>query len=398
MALNLADLKESNEFLNVLLDNINSAVLIIDDDLRIRQFNESLVKIFGKNGQKVAGEKCGEALGCVFAEVENVSCGNTSHCERCRLRKAVLKTFRSKRSLDRQMLARKFYVDTVPVLKFLEYTTRYIRFGGQEFTLVIMDDVTEKETGKQALIRKQKQIELDLRSAEGIQRTLLPSADLEFDRIEAAWQFLPCARIGGDIFNILSLGEGRTACYMMDASGHGVHSALVAVSVSHLLDPVSSRLPLASPSSVCRELDAQFPLERFNSFFSVIYMIFDPRAGTLSWCNAGHPPAVIVRRSGEIELLKASGPIIGLGGMLPHVETTRRIGAGDRVFLYTDGLIERRNRQGVLFGLEGLLAGIEKTREKPLSDVLSELVRIAMEYGEETDPADDISILGLEIK
>ena len=98
------------------------------------------------------------------------------------------------------------------------------------------------------------------------------------------------------------------ACFMMDASGHGVHSALVSVSVSQLLQPGSTTLPLDSPAAVCEELDRQFPLERFNTFFSMIYIVLDLKARTLRWCNAGHPPGALRRSGGEVELLDATGP------------------------------------------------------------------------------------------
>ncbi|MHC1728336.1 MAG: PP2C family protein-serine/threonine phosphatase [Syntrophobacteraceae bacterium] len=259
-------------------------------------------------------------------------------------------------------------------------------------------NLTDREIQKQELIRKQKQIELDLKAAASIQRTLLPSQLPDFHQVDAAWEFLPCATIGGDIFNLLPLGGGRMGCYMMDVSGHGVHSALVTVSVSQLLQPGSSTLPLDSPAAVCEELDRRFPLERFNTFFSMIYIVFDLEAGTLCWCNAGHPPAVLLRTRGELELLDAGSPIIGLGGILPFTENKKQVNAGDRIFLCTDGLIERRNQNGDLFGVEGFLAGIGKAGSEPLATSVSLLVRAAMDFGEGIAVADDISLLGLEIK
>lgn len=398
MSLKLKDLRESNEFLNVLLDNIASAVMIVDNDFRIRQFNDALTRIFGKEGREYTGEACGDALGCIFAAKEKAPCGKTSQCHKCQLRKNLAKTFSQRSSCRRKMLARSFYLNEVPVQKFIEFSTRYISFNGQEFALLIMDDITERELQKQELIRKQKQIELDLKAAASIQRTLLPSRQADFHHVYAVWEFLPCSTIGGDIFNLLQLGKGRMACFMMDASGHGVHSALVSVSVSQLLQPGSTTLPLDSPAAVCEELDRQFPLERFNTFFSMIYIVLDLKARTLRWCNAGHPPGALRRSGGEVELLDATGPIIGLGGMLPFMEKSKRIKAGERIFLCTDGLIERRNQAGDLFGVKGFLAGIETTGGGQLAATLSTLIRTALDFGEGTAVSDDISLLALEIR
>jgi phosphoserine phosphatase RsbU/P len=397
MSLSTGSLRESNEFLNVLLDNIRSAVLVVDQEFRIRQFNNALGKIFGKEHGNVEGEVCGEALGCSFTLLEKKPCGQTSRCHKCQLRHSILRTFELRHSGKRKKLSRQFFSGDTPVLKHLEYFTRFIRFAEQEFTLVIMDDITERELRKQELVHKQKQLDLDLQAAAGIQQSLLPARASVIEHLEAAWQFLPCSRIGGDIFNLFALGGNRTGCYMMDASGHGVHSALVAVSVSQLLQPSSSRLPLGSPAAVCRELDNQYPMERFNTFFSMIYMVIDSEAGVLSWCNAGHPPAVLVRSTGKMEILEAGSPIIGLGGLLPFREGRKEIGAGDRIFLYTDGLIERRNREGELYGLKRLLARIESTPNIPLGEALAGLLESAIEFGDGAAPADDISLLGLEL-
>ncbi len=131
----------------------------------------------------------------------------------------------------------------------------------------------------------------------------MPPRELRFEHLEIAWQFLPCRRVGGDIFNIIPIGDESIGCYIMDASGHGVHSALAAVSILLLLHPATSSLALSSPSAVFQELDRPYPLERFNTFFSMIYMVLEFESGTFEWCNAGHPPAVLIRKDGSFELL-----------------------------------------------------------------------------------------------
>ncbi len=400
MAFDIRDLKESNAFLNVLLDNINSAVLILDPDYRIRQFNTALKSVFGKSSGEVAGKLGGEALGCAFSVNEKTSCGLTSKCGACKLRNSAIETLRTKQAGRRKKMAREFIIRGMPVLKFLEFSTRFIEFGGQEFALLIIDDITAEENRKIELMRKRRQLDSDLKAAGGIQKSLLPSStdDLNCNCVETAWWFQPCSHIGGDIFNLFELADGRLGCYMMDVSGHGVSSALVSVAVSRLLPPSSNRLPLGSPALVCEQLDRQYAKDRFNGFISMIYMVLDPAARTVCWCNAGHPPAVLARSAGDLEVLAAGCPIIGLGGMLPFREDVKEIGAGDRILLYTDGLIERRNASGSFWGLEGLLAAVREAGGQPLDRCLSDIVARVMDFGAGAPQADDISLLGLEIK
>ena len=84
---------------------------------------------------------------------------------------------------------------------------------------------------------KQQQIDGDLEAAAGIQESLLPQDIPNLDTLEVSWRFMPCDRIGGDIFNMIRLDEFHWGIYMVDVSGHGVPSALVTVSVSQMLQP-----------------------------------------------------------------------------------------------------------------------------------------------------------------
>jgi sigma-B regulation protein RsbU (phosphoserine phosphatase) len=87
------------------------------------------------------------------------------------------------------------------------------------------------------LLKKQKQIDEDLKAAAAIQGCLLPAGCPKVEFLDAAWKFMPCERIGGDIFNLFQLDEKHWAIYMVDVSGHGVPSAMVSVSVSQMMQP-----------------------------------------------------------------------------------------------------------------------------------------------------------------
>ena len=86
----LKNLKESNEFLNLLLDNINSAVLIADENLQIHQFNDSFLNLFDTAAVCTLESGFGETSGCVNAVLENKPCGETSHCADCILRHSLI--------------------------------------------------------------------------------------------------------------------------------------------------------------------------------------------------------------------------------------------------------------------------------------------------------------------
>ena len=170
-----------------------------------------------------------------------------------------------------------------------------------------------------------------------------------------AWKFQPCEQIGGDIFNMMRLDPSHYAFYILDVSGHGVPSALVTVSVSQMLRPDSGTVirraganadghEIVPPSEVLARLDREYPMERFDKFFSIVYMIVDVRDGTAHYSSAGHPPPLLVGADGGFARLDKGGPIIGQGSGLPFEEGRQPLKPGDRIILTTDGVTRASQR------------------------------------------------------
>ncbi|MFA9372505.1 MAG: ATP-binding protein [Labilibaculum antarcticum] len=151
MSINLKNLKESNEFLNILFDNITSALFILDKNARVENMNESFSLLFQKREETIVGNLCGNALGCKFAVEENALCGETSHCKNCILKKDILQTMSEKVPTNKRKLSRDFYSDIQKETKHFLYSTRYIQYYGKEYILVIVDDHTELESHKKKL-------------------------------------------------------------------------------------------------------------------------------------------------------------------------------------------------------------------------------------------------------
>jgi sigma-B regulation protein RsbU (phosphoserine phosphatase) len=284
--------------------------------------------------------------------------------------------------------------------------------------LVMKYAVAEKEVyrlnGK--LLIKQQRIEEDMAAAAEIQKSLLPRAPASSQHFEVAWAFEPCAHVAGDLFNLMQLDEDRWAFYALDVSGHGVPAAMVAVSVYQSLLPHASfvrradpRLErgyaLRSPGEVLQALDIEYPFERFSNFFTLVYMILDTSARTLTYSNAGHPHPVILRRNGGLELLKRGGPFIGLRSIRPaeekeklFIEETVPLEPGDRLFIYTDGLIEYHNPEGLLYGRGRFMSLLQEPGRKSVSEIIAALEAALKEFGRGAAPADDVTLVGIEVR
>jgi sigma-B regulation protein RsbU (phosphoserine phosphatase) len=261
----------------------------------------------------------------------------------------------------------------------------------------------------QELVRKQALIEEDLRAAAGIQQSLLPPGPPDLDLIDVAWRFLPCQRIGGDIFNMLRLDEDHWCLYMLDVSGHGVPSALVAVSVSQMMHlPIgflkkkSIESPpdyrITSPAEVLSTLDQEYPIERFEKFFTMSYIVLNTKDGSIRYSNAAHPAPIVLRSSGALELLDKGGTIIGMGGVMPFDEGEGQLRFGDKLFMYTDGIVEYEDRSGAFYGEDRFYQDLLRLKDKRISHIIDGIVASMMDFGKSNEPRDDITLFGLEFR
>lgn len=258
------------------------------------------------------------------------------------------------------------------------------------------------------LRRQQALIDEDLKAAAMIQRSLVPASAPALDAVDLAWRFLPCDRIGGDVFNVVPVGPHHLALYVIDVSGHGVPAAMVTVSLSQSLSPQAGNLcttrggtvtPLA-PAEVLRRLDREYPIERFDKFCTVAYALLDQRDGHVRYAVAGHPPPLIQRADGAIESLDCAGPIIGLGSGPAFEDDERVLAVGDRLLFYTDGIVEYATGDGELFGDERLRRAVAESRADSLDGacarVLTALERFAGPVAVAAD--DDITLLAMEYR
>lgn len=285
--------------------------------------------------------------------------------------------------------------------------------------LVIKYSESEKKLKflNQELIKKQDRIELDLSAAAEIQKSLLPKDIYSVgDDIGIAWKFRPCDKIGGDIFNIIPLNDENWAFYMIDVAGHGVQAAMIAVTVYQYLQHqdgigisgTMESIPeqkIRQPAKMLEFLDREYPFERFNSFFTINYVILNTTTGTLTASNAGHPPPLILRKDGRLIPLKKGGRPIGTIDLrisedepIIFLEEHEQLQPGDKLVFYTDGVTEYQNEKNEFYGIERFCRNLMRLKDRPVSELINLSFKSLIEFGHNTKPQDDISLLGLELR
>ncbi|MBN2529024.1 MAG: SpoIIE family protein phosphatase [Deltaproteobacteria bacterium] len=222
------------------------------------------------------------------------------------------------------------------------------------------------------------------------------------------WMFKPAAYIGGDLFNVFALDEVRTSIFSIDVSGHGVASALFAVTLSNMLRPwgtsVSARGPgnkygienLTSPATVAAVLNERFQLKPpADLYFTMFYGVYNHAEETLKWVRAGHPTPILI--SGDkTEILETGDPPIGFLTDYEFTEFESTMKTGDRLFLYTDGIIDVTNPTFMPFGAERLQKKLVSLNGEPLDNALRLFEEHIIAYRGGDEFEDDLSLLGVE--
>jgi phosphoserine phosphatase RsbU/P len=250
----------------------------------------------------------------------------------------------------------------------------------------------------------------DLDAAARVQRALLPAAPPDQEGVRFAWVYRPCDVLAGDILNYFRLGPRHLGLYILDVSGHGVASALLSVTVSRFLSPMTGPAslilrateggdagPIVPPAEVARELNRRFCWDpATEQYFTMIYGVLDLERGEFSYVCAGHPGLVHLPRVGAPTVLAGSGLPIGVGED-DFEEHRLALGPGDRLYLYSDGIIEAIGDRDQLFGRERLLQTLETGRGLPLSDSLAALIGAVEAWIGGAPLADDVSALAVEV-
>ncbi|MGO8745791.1 MAG: PP2C family protein-serine/threonine phosphatase [Thermoguttaceae bacterium] len=250
----------------------------------------------------------------------------------------------------------------------------------------------------------------DLKAAAKIQETFLPHEETRVAGLAFAWIYRPCDELGGDGLNVIPLGERRVGLYILDVSGHGVASALLSVTLSRVLSPppepssilvrdgnVPDRPDITPPAEVADRLNRLFPFDAaIGQFTTMLYGVLDAVTGEFRYVSAGHP--------GPVHLPAGAGPVILEGQGLPiglaedaYEERSVRLAAGDRLYLYSDGVPEAMDPVGEQFGYARLRQAIGRVRFEPLQEGVAALLKEVERWRGAASAQDDITILAVEV-
>lgn len=232
----------------------------------------------------------------------------------------------------------------------------------QEYTESLEQKVQERTKeladANEVLRRQKAEMDRNLRMAQKIQLNLIPSELTYPKREELNFSSLYSAMdaIGGDIFDIIRTGRNSFGLLMADVSGHGIPAALVTTMVKVSFNTHAQTFGV-KPSDVCYRVNQDISKllgNDYSHYLTAFFGIINLEQNKFEWANCGHHPAILVR-DGMVIRLGNPGPFIGFIESPQFQDESIELEKGDRIILFTDGIVEARNEKGEMFDIQRLL-------------------------------------------
>lgn len=203
---------------------------------------------------------------------------------------------------------------------------------------------------------------------------------------------LEVALLGGDLYDVIEFRDGRIGIVIADVSGKGLEAAVFTAMSKYTLRAFASEDP--SPGATLhRTNNSLMRVGEEWGFVTLAYSLLDPQTGTITAVNAGHPPCIIVRASGETVELRHPAHSLPLGIMndTNYGECGETLNPGDVFVGYTDGVVEARHN-GELYEIDRLAALVRESRHLSADEIAHAIYESVLEYSRGS-MQDDVAVV-----
>ncbi len=247
-------LKTSNNFINSILQNLNSTLFVIDSNHKLIGFNDNNHLLFTDTENDLIGHLYGNTCDCSNALKYNSICGTTPKCGSCSIRKTIVSCFTTKESKRNIPIDHSFVRNNTTDKKNLMFSTKLISHNGEDLVLIIVDDITDLENQKKEIIQSKNQIIGSIEYAKRIQQAILPMKN-KLNRIlgEHFLIYKPRDIVSGDFYFVADVGDWKISL-VADCTGHGVPGAFMSLLSITYLREIIEKNKITRPDIILNEL------------------------------------------------------------------------------------------------------------------------------------------------
>lgn len=246
---------------------------------------------------------------------------------------------------------------------------------------------------REELLLKQR-IDEELRTAYVVQSRILPAEAPVVPGYVLAGLNRPARMVSGDYYDFVVRPDGRVYFVIADVSGKGITAALLMSSLAMAFNIYAAQDP--APSELVAKLNGILaPRLGPAKFVTLFAGLIDPTTpGEIHFANAGHLPPLIFNASGVIEA-GDTDIVMGVFANSEYRDQTLRLGAGDSLVLFTDGVVEAENSTGDLLGSEGIAKALRGRRFGSADEIVAAVDMAVSSFLSGAEQHDDVTILAI---
>jgi sigma-B regulation protein RsbU (phosphoserine phosphatase) len=275
------------------------------------------------------------------------------------------------------------------------------------FVFAFIIENLQKERSMQAerdtLLREMERKNTELAIAAEIQQSFLPDTITQIAGFDIAAKSVMAKEVGGDFFDVIPFevipySEERLGIMIADVSGKGIPAALF-MALSRIVVRVNATWYSEQPDKAIRNANTIITADsKSGMFVTLFYGVLDSNLKTLTYVNAGHnPPLICHGADGSFTELPATGIAMGAVPDADYTADTIRLGQGDVIVLYTDGITEAENARLEMFGEERLHNIIRQSRIQPSSDIITNILNDVRTFCGDQPQSDDITLMVISV-
>lgn len=267
-------------------------------------------------------------------------------------------------------------------------------------------DVVSKPTQKDEMLARtvfhlenvifRKRIEKELQAARDLQNSIVPSLE-EIENLESKYEieiashFMPSSEIGGDFWGFKRISHTELGVFTVDISGHGVAAALNTFRVQSLLNDTNNFF--SSTSIFLKKLNKKMVgLMPTGQFATMFYGVINMTEGFIQYSSAAAPGGVVVKKNGNVDILKATGIPLGVEDSAEYDLFEARFEPGETLVLYSDALIETENSKGEFLSSDEINKVLSSSKDKSAEDMLKAVVKLFKDHVGNCFVSDDLTI------
>jgi phosphoserine phosphatase RsbU/P len=254
----------------------------------------------------------------------------------------------------------------------------------------------------QRIHEEEQRMERDLEMARQVQLRLMPSHPPVHKHAEIATRFIAARSIGGDVYDFLEYGDGRSVLAVGDVSGKAAPAALYAALVSGILRSLTPQH--LSPAAMLAALNDQLQERKLDAqYVTMLIAVWDDNNQTLQIANAGSVQPLFVAansdpsKAPEVRTIQAEGFPLGIFPNAEYEEFTLSTRPGDLIVFFSDGIVDANNATGDMFGDERLVQLLESQRQPTAESTVEGIIQAVSDFQSGTDHFDDETVVVLRV-